>query len=82
MLLCMRNKKLVGSSQHGFTEGISCLIYPIAFSGVADTVDKGRALDVLYLNASKIFDTVSHSLFITKFVRYGIHRWKVRREDT
>lgn len=39
---------------------------PIAFLWGDNTVDKGRAAVVIYL------DTDSHSLFITKLLRYGL----------
>lgn len=78
----MKNKKVIGSSQHRFAKGKSCLTNPFAFCGMTDTVDRERAVDVMYLDASKALDTLFHSLFITKLVRYGLDRRKVRWMDS
>lgn len=46
---------------------------PIAFyNEVTDVEDKEGGLDVVYLAFSEAFDTISHSLLITKLVRYGL----------
>jgi len=44
----MKDKKVVGSNQHGFTNGKSCLSNLIAFyNDVISLVDEGRALNVV-----------------------------------
>lgn len=58
----MIKKKVTESSQHRFTKNKSCLTKIIAFYGVTDTVDKGKAVDVIYLGTSKAFDLVSFLL--------------------
>lgn len=56
----IKDKKIIISNQHGFTEGKSCLINLINFCDeVTGLVDEGRAVDVVYLDFSKAFDTVS-----------------------
>jgi len=75
----VEEKKVIRSSQHGFTKGKSCLINLIAFyDGMTGWVDEGRAVDVVYLNFSKAFDTVSHNILIEKLRKCGIHEWTVR----
>jgi len=68
-------EKIIKSSQHGFTKGKSCLTNLIAFYG---WVDEGRAVDVVYLDFSKAFDTVSHNILIAKLRKWGLDEWTVR----
>ncbi|KAJ7405760.1 RNA-directed DNA polymerase from mobile element jockey-like protein [Willisornis vidua] len=72
-------EKVTGSSQHGMTKGKSFLTNPIAFyDGMAGLVNKGRALDVVYLHFSKASDTVSHNILIGKLRKCGLDEWIVR----
>lgn len=70
----MIKKKVIESSQHRFTKNKSCLTKIIAFCWVTDTVDKGKAVDVIYLDPSKAFDTVSHSILFTELAKYELNR--------
>lgn len=71
--------KVIGSSQHGFSKGKSCLINLIAFyNEVSGAVEEWKAVDVVYLDCSKAFDTVSYSLFISKFYGCGLDKWMIR----
>jgi len=75
----VEEKKVIRSSQHGFTKGKSCLANLIAFyDGMTGWVDEGRAVDVVYLDFSKAFVTASHNILLGKLRKYGLNEWSVR----
>ncbi|OWK54263.1 hypothetical protein RLOC_00003146 [Lonchura striata] len=54
-------------SQQGFRRGRSCLTNLVSFyDQVTGLVGAGRAVDVVYLDSSKAFGTVSHSTLLEK----------------
>ncbi|KAG6935017.1 hypothetical protein G0U57_015760, partial [Chelydra serpentina] len=66
--------------QHGFTKGRSCQTNLISFfEKVTDFLDKGNAVDLIYLDFSKAFDTVPHEELSVKLEKMGINmkieRW-------
>ena len=61
-------------SQHGFINGRSCLTNLISFyDKVTHLVDEGKAVNVVYLDFSKDFDTVRHNILVEKLVALGLY---------
>lgn len=58
----MADKKVISSSQHGFNKGKSYLTNLMAFYGETTTwMDEEKAVDIIFLDFSKAFDTVTTS---------------------
>ena len=69
----MKDKKVTGSSQHGFTKGKSWLTNLINFHDeMTSLVDKGKTVDIVYLAFSKAFNTVSHKILTEKLLMYRL----------
>ncbi|KAJ7414882.1 hypothetical protein BTVI_39985 [Pitangus sulphuratus] len=74
----IEDKKVMRSSWHGFINGQSSLTNPSAIYNETTTwMDEERAVDAFYLNFSKVFDTVSCNIFISKLRKYGLDKWMV-----
>ncbi|XP_065421155.1 uncharacterized protein LOC135975029 [Chrysemys picta bellii] len=75
----LEERKVIRNSQHGFTKSKSCLTNLIAFCDeITSSVDMGKAVDVIYLDFSKAFDTVSRNILASKLKKYGLNEWTIR----
>ncbi|GAB0179491.1 mitochondrial enolase superfamily member 1 [Grus japonensis] len=60
----VQDNQVTRPSQHGFRKGRSCLTNLISFYDKMTCLgDEGKAVDVVCLDFSKAFGTVSHSIF-------------------
>ncbi|GAB0181853.1 mitochondrial enolase superfamily member 1 [Grus japonensis] len=69
----VQDNQAIRPSQHGVMKGRFCLTNLISFyDKVTHLMDEGKAVDVVYLDCSKDFDTVSHSILLEKLAAHSL----------
>ncbi|KAK4817511.1 hypothetical protein QYF61_017756 [Mycteria americana] len=75
----VQDNQVIRPSQHGFMKGRSCLTNLISFYEKAThLVDEGKAVGVGYLDFSKAFDIISHSILLEKLTAHSLDRRTLR----
>jgi len=69
----VKDNQGIRPSQYGFMKDRSCLTNLISFyDHITCLVDEGKAVDVIYLDFSKVFDTVPHNILLEKLAARGL----------
>ena len=69
----LEDHHLFNESQHGFRQGRSCLSQLLAHTEqLISLIENGENVDVIYLDFSKAFDRVDHTILLNKLQKNGI----------
>ena len=73
LVTLLEKNQVIRNSQHGFRSKRSCLTNLLTFmEKVAEDLDSGEAVDVIYLDFQKAFDKVPHLRLLAKFKEIGV----------
>ena len=67
------DNNMIGDSQHGFRQHRSCLTNLLEFmEDMTSAIDRGRPVDIIFLDFQKAFDKVPHNRLLLKLNSFGI----------
>jgi len=71
----LERNSLVSKAQHGFMRNRSCTTNLLEFfETVTEKADKGKAMDIIYLDFAKAFDKVPHKRLVKKLEAFGVSK--------
>ena len=69
----MTTNNLFTPNQHGFSSGKSCITQLLtAVNSWTESLEENYAIDVIYFDFAKAFDSVPHKRLLVKLESYGI----------
>ena len=69
----LERNNILPDNQHGFRKNRSCLTQLLEHvDSVLKELNSGKEVDVIYLDYSKAFDKVDHTILLEKIKKYGI----------
>lgn len=69
----LEKNRILTDTQFGFRKGRSCTSNVLLFiDKLLDEIDKGKCVDVIYLDMAKAFDKVSHKKLIVRLKQIGL----------
>ena len=69
----LETNKLLNDSQYGFRRKHSTKTASTMFcDNIARKIEKGNLVDAVYIDLSKVFDTISHAILLNKLISYEI----------
>uniref|UniRef100_A0A670ZAD8 Reverse transcriptase domain-containing protein n=1 Tax=Pseudonaja textilis TaxID=8673 RepID=A0A670ZAD8_PSETE len=80
IILHLETNNLLSNKQFGFRKKLSCNLQLLHCKNIWTTqLDQGKAIDAIYIDFCKVFDSVVHDKLLLKLKSYGIsgqlHNW-------
>ena len=68
----LETNKLLNDSQYGLDENTTKMASTMFCDNIARKIEKGNLVDAVYIDLSKVFDTISHAILLNKLISYEI----------
>ena len=79
LLKHMISNDFLTDCQHGFVQGRSCTTQMLrVVDKLSEILDQGEAVDTIYLDFAKTFDTVPHERLLIKLESYGVEGYVLK----
>lgn len=68
----LKSKAIIRHNQHGVMKGKPLISF---YDKVTHLVDRGTVVDVIFLNFSKVFESIPHSIFLDKLSHCEVNKY-------